>query len=169
MKEAMIQQKTSSLLTVLATKPLNGMNKAVMKLGSPSQTRHLWSYILPHGPTPPTTTHLQNPTGYPRRPFLSSSKQCFANWALLQNPYLLQFLPPLVCLLKRSCSFLLFFFQSCRECLGIKEQFAQGTQRLKTKLHTCRLVSAWFLTKKGDREVLRKRDGSLRKKGETGV
>ena len=39
-KQKAVRQK-EKLLTVMATKPLNGMNKTVMKLRSPSQARHL--------------------------------------------------------------------------------------------------------------------------------
>lgn len=41
----------------MATKSVNGMNKTSMKLGSPSQTRNFWSYVLPHCSTSPTTSH----------------------------------------------------------------------------------------------------------------
>jgi hypothetical protein len=34
-------EREREILTVLATKPLNGMNETAMELRSPSQTRHL--------------------------------------------------------------------------------------------------------------------------------
>lgn len=42
----------------MASKPLNCMNKTVMKLRSPSQTRHFRSYILPNCPISSTTRHV---------------------------------------------------------------------------------------------------------------
>lgn len=52
-------EKRKKRLTVLTTKPVDGMNKTVMKLRSPSQTRNLWSYVLSHCTTTPSTTpHL---------------------------------------------------------------------------------------------------------------
>jgi hypothetical protein len=35
------REREREILTVLATKPLNGMNETAMELRSPSQTRHL--------------------------------------------------------------------------------------------------------------------------------
>lgn len=44
-------------LTMMTTKGVNGMNKATVQLRSPSQTRDLRSYILPHCSFSSTTTH----------------------------------------------------------------------------------------------------------------
>lgn len=41
--------------TVLAAESMNGVNKATVEIGRPSQARHLWSYVLPHAITPPIT------------------------------------------------------------------------------------------------------------------
>lgn len=57
-KEIEREEEEDEQLTFMATKPLNGMNKTVMKLRSPSQTRHFRPYILPHSPISSTTGHV---------------------------------------------------------------------------------------------------------------
>lgn len=44
-------------LTFLASKPLNGLNKAAVKIRSPSQTRHFWPYVWSHRSISSTRTH----------------------------------------------------------------------------------------------------------------
>ena len=102
--------------------------------------------LILHIASRPHSSHsypfLQNPTGYPRRdrffPLLNNVSPTGLSYKTLT---FCSFYPLWFVFSKGVVSFFFFFFQSCRECLGITEQFAQGTQRLKTKLHTCRLVS----------------------------
>ena len=122
-----------------------------MKLGSPSQTGHLWSYILPHGPIPPKTTHFfKIQLGIPKISVLFLSWTSFTNWALLQNLSFFSFHP----LWSGSCFSLFLLFSILLEVSRYKGAICTGHREARNKVHTCRLACGWFLTRKGNSEIL---------------